>query len=137
MYVLPKKIKYLYFFLFSVPLAAGIGRRGRRDTQNTVASDLNVDPLFDAIAAVDVADCGKLLVCHLTARAENELNNEEKMVVDLFKNFNGKIDPLHSQAQYMLAAQIGNYKKPDICQTQYIKCPYRTNQLSGLLKQNQ
>merc|ERR1712223_1244407 len=104
----------------------------KRDT-NAVSS-LDMDPLFDAISAVDVADCGKLLVCHVVAKPEAELTNEENLVADLFKSYNGKIDPLHSKAQYMLAAQIGAYKKPAICTKQYLKCPYPASHLSSLLK---
>ena len=36
-----------------------VPRIGKRDTANAVSS-LDMDPLFDAISAVDVADCGKL-----------------------------------------------------------------------------
>ena len=93
-----------------------------------------MDPLFDAISAVDVADCGKLLVCHVIAKPESELTNDEKLIANLFKSYNGKVDPLHSKAQYMLAAQVGAYKKPAVCTKQYLKCPYPANQLSTLLK---
>ena len=107
--------------------------RGKRSA-NDVAS-FKIDPLFDAIAAVDVADCGKLLVCNVHAKNAANLTVEESKIVKLFRSFNGKVDPLHAQAQYMLAAQTGLYKKPAVCVTQYIKCPYEANQLSNLLKQ--
>merc|ERR1712072_1150904 len=107
--------------------------RGKRSA-NDVAT-FKIDPLFDAIAAVDVADCGKLLVCNVHAKNEANLTVEEARIVKLFRSFNGKVDPLHAQAQYMLAAQTGLYKKPAVCVTQYIKCPYEANQLSSLLKQ--
>ena len=107
--------------------------RGRRDTNSV--NVFQIDPLFDAISAVDLADCGKLLVCAVHAKNEADLNAEEARVVKLFKSFNGKVDPLHAQAQYMLAAQTGLYKKPEVCVQQYVKCPYPANQLSALLKQ--
>jgi hypothetical protein len=107
--------------------------RGKRSA-NDVAT-FKIDPLFDAIAAVDVADCGKLLVCNVHAKNAANLTVEESKIVKLFRSFNGKVDPLHAQAQYMLAAQTGLYKKPAVCVTQYIKCPYEANQLSSLLKQ--
>jgi len=107
--------------------------RGRRDT-NTVSSH-KLDPLFDAIASVDLADCGKLLVCHVTAKNEADLTVEEARIVKLFKSFNGKVDPLHAQAQYMLAAQTGSFKKPEVCTVQYQRCPYPAENLSELLKQ--
>merc|ERR1739840_30308 len=105
----------------------------KRDTSNTIA-EFNVDPLFEAISAVDVADCGKLLVCHIVAKPEAFLTAEESSVANLFRSLGGKIDPLHSKAQYMLAAQIGSYKKTSLCVQQYLKCPYPADQLSSLLK---
>jgi hypothetical protein len=107
--------------------------RGKRSANDVAA--FKIDPLFDAIAAVDVADCGKLLVCNVHAKNAANLTVEESKIVKLFRSFNGKVDPLHAQAQYMLAAQTGLYKKPAVCVTQYIKCPYEANQLSNLLKQ--
>jgi hypothetical protein len=107
--------------------------RGRRDTNSVGTFDM--DPLFDAIAAVDIADCGKLLVCHVVAKPGHQLSNEESRVVKLFESYNGKVDPLHAQAQYMLAAQTGAFKKPEVCAQQYVKCPYPASQLSALLKQ--
>lgn len=117
-------------------LPAFAGRFGKRDTNSV--SELDMDPIFDAISAVDVADCGKLLVCHVIAKPESQLTNEENLVANLFKSsFNGKVDPLHAKAQYMLAAQIGAYKKPAVCTKQYLKCPYPADQLSSLLKKQQ
>ena len=107
--------------------------RGKRDTNSVGAFEM--DSLFDAIAAVDTFDCGKKLVCHVTAKNESELNAEEARVVKLFKSYNGKVDPLHAQAQYMLAAQTGGFKRPEVCVRQYVKCPFEGNQLSQLLKQ--
>ena len=107
--------------------------RGKRSA-NDVAT-FKIDPLFDAIAAVDVADCGKLLVCNVHAKNAADLTVEESRIVKLFRSFNGKVDPLHAQAQYMLAAQTGLYKKPEVCALQYQRCPYPAGQLSGLLKQ--
>ena len=109
---------------------------GKRDTNSV--SEFDMDPLYDAISAVDVADCGKLLVCHVIAKPQSQLTNEENLVANLFKSsFNGKVDPLHAKAQYMLAAQIGSYKKPAVCTKQYLKCPYPADQLSSLLKKQQ
>merc|ERR1711981_276227 len=110
-----------------------VPRIGKRDTANAVSS-LDMDPLFDAISSVDVADCGKLLVCHIVAKPEAFLTAEESNVANLFRSLGGKIDPLHSKAQYMLAAQIGSYKKTSLCVQQYLKCPYPADQLSSLLK---
>merc|ERR1712018_521089 len=95
----------------AVKLLPAFGARiGKRDTSGNIASEFDIDPLFDAISAVDVADCGKLLICNVLAKPSAELTSEESLVANLFNNFNGKVDPLHSKAQYMLAAQIGAYK---------------------------
>lgn len=107
-------------------------RRGRREAESNT---FDMSPIFDAIAAVDIADCGKLLVCHVHAKPEAELTKDEARIVALFSSFNGKVDPLHSQAQYQLAASTGSYKKPEVCVTQYLRCPYPADSLSALLKQ--
>jgi len=91
-------------------------------------------PLFDSIAAVDVADCGKLLVCHVSAQPQESLSVDESRIARFFQQYKGKVDPLHAQAQYMLAAQTGSYKRPEICQRQYVKCPYPADKLGDLLK---
>ena len=131
-------IGVLAFAKALLPAFSGLSlpRIGKRDTNSI--SELDMDPLYDAISAVDVADCGKLLVCHVIAKPESQLTNEENLVANLFKSsFNGKVDPLHAKAQYMLAAQIGAYKKPAVCTKQYLKCPYPADQLSSLLKKQQ
>lgn len=115
-------------------LLAALSRgRGRRDVNDV--EPFKMDALFDAVAAVDTADCGKKLVCHVIAKNEADLTIEEARLANLFKSFNGKVDPLHAQAQYMLAAQTGAYKKPEVCVQQYVNCPFPGNQLSQLLKQ--
>ena len=39
-----------------------------------------MDPIFGAISAVDHADCGKLLVCNVVAKTQNELTTEEDLL---------------------------------------------------------
>merc|ERR1739848_784735 len=56
--------------------------RGKRSA-NDVAT-FKIDPLFDAIAAVDVPDCGKLLVCNVHAKNAADLTVEESRIVKLF-----------------------------------------------------
>merc|ERR1711936_1549201 len=65
--------------------------RGKRDTNNV--GTFKLDPLFDAIASVDLADCGKLLVCHVVAKNESDLTVEEHRIVKLFKSFTAKLIP--------------------------------------------
>ena len=43
-------------------------------------STLDMDPIFGAISAVDHADCGKLLVCNVFAKTQNELTTEEDLL---------------------------------------------------------
>merc|ERR1712004_827914 len=113
-------------------LLAEISRgRGRRAAEEPI---MKLDPLFDSIAAVDVADCGKLLVCHVSAQPQESLSVDESRIARFFQQYKGKVDPLHAQAQYMLAAQTGSYKRPEICQRQYVKCPYPADKLGDLLK---
>ena len=95
---------------------------------------MKLDPLFDSIAAVDIADCGKLLVCHVTAKPQEDLTVEESRIARFFQQYKGKVDPLHAQAQYMLAASTGSYKRPEVCVQQYVKCPYPADKLGDLLK---
>ena len=61
--------------------------RGRRSA-NEINTFKGEGALFDAIAAVDLADCGKLMVCHITAKNEADLSVEEVRVAKLFKSFN-------------------------------------------------
>ena len=105
--------------------------RGRRAAEEPI---MKLDPLFDSIAAVDVADCGKLLVCHVSAQPQESLSVYESRTARFFQQYKGKVAPLHAQAPYMLAAQTGSYKRPEICQRQYVKCPYPADKLGDLLK---
>ena len=45
---------------------------------------LDMDPIFGAISAVDHADCGKLLVCNVVAKTQNELTTEEELLGKVF-----------------------------------------------------
>ena len=97
-------------------------------------TDPNCYPLSEAISAVDVTNSGKLLVFNIVAKPEADLTSEESDIDNHFRSLGGKIDPLHSKAQYMLAAQIGSYKKTSLCIQQYLTCPYPDDKLSSLLK---
>merc|ERR1719223_2166457 len=94
--------------------------------------------LTGAQVGVAIASLGALALAKegllLAELSRGKRSTEESRIVKLFRSFNGKVDPLHAQAQYMLAAQTGLYKKPVVCQQQYIKCPYPANNLSDLLK---
>ena len=70
--------------------------RGRRAAEEPI---MKLDPLFDSIAAVDVADCGKLLVCHVSAQPQESLSVDESRIARFFQQYKGKVDPLHAQAQ--------------------------------------
>ena len=52
---------------------------------------MKLDPLFDSIAAVDVADCGKLLVCHVTAQEPQSLSVDESRIARFFQQYKGKV----------------------------------------------
>merc|ERR1719412_123521 len=121
-------------------LTSTYGGRRRRDAISTNQIETsNMNPIFNAIAAVDSSDCAKLLVCHVIAKPESDLSSYEMMIVNLFNSFNKfQVDnaaATGAQAQYILAAQTGAFKKPEVCVTHYKKCPYAVKQLSQLLKQ--
>ena len=86
---------------------AELGRsRGKRSLDDDVATIDNkqFDAFFDAVAKVDVTDCGKLLVCELMTK--NDLDRDEKRIVDLFDDLE-HIDPSSGKAEFQLAAYLG------------------------------
>ena len=62
--------------------------RGRRAAEEPI---MKLDPLFDSIAAVDVADCGKLLVCHVSAQPQESLSVDESRIARFFQQYKGKV----------------------------------------------
>ena len=51
--------------------AASAGEQGATET-------LDLGPFFDAVAIADVSDCGKLLVCHVMGKDQQDRTVEEQ-----------------------------------------------------------
>ena len=109
------------------------GGRGRRDINTVSQIPLNFESFFDSIAKSDVADCGKLLVCHSMSKTENTLTSEEKAITKLFDNLE-MINPYTGYAEYQLAAYAGTYKQPELCNARYSRCPLPAAELGNLIK---
>ena len=107
--------------------------RGRRDINSISQTPILLEPFFDAIATSDIADCGKLLVCHSMAKAENSLTSEEKAITKLFDNLE-VINPNTGYAEYQLAAFAGSFKQPELCNARYSRCPVSESKLGNIIK---
>lgn len=102
--------------------------RGKREA----AAMLDLSALFEGIDKQDVADCGKLLVCHSVAKDAAQRTSEEKAVAALF----GDVASIQQNAygKYQWAAYAGTFKNPTICYQRYNKCPVKIEALSNLLQ---
>ena len=109
-------------------------RRGRRDVNSISQTPVHMEPFFDSIARNDIADCGKLLVCHSMAKVDS-LTSEEKAITKLFENFE-VINPNSGYAEYQLAAYAGSFKQPELCTARYSRCPVSVSKLGELIKVN-
>lgn len=110
------------------------GGRGRRDLDNRVVeSPLHFEMMLDAIAQTDVADCGKLLICHSMAKNEHALTAEEKLITKLFDDLE-VINPNTGYAEFQMAAYVGTFKQPEICTARYQRCPVPAKELGDLIK---
>jgi hypothetical protein len=107
--------------------------RGRRDINSISQTPVHLEPFFDTIAQSDLADCGKLLVCHAMAKTDNTLTSEEKAITKLFDNLE-VINPNTGYAEYQLAAFAGSFKQPELCAARYSRCPVSTSKLGELIK---
>ena len=107
--------------------------RGRRDINTVSEIPVNFEAFFDSIASSDIADCGKLLVCHSMAKTENTLTSEEKAITKLFDNLE-VINPYTGYAEYQLAAYAGTFKQPELCNARYSRCPVPASKLGDLIK---
>lgn len=107
--------------------------RGRRDANEITEMPVEFKEMFESIAKNDVADCGKLLVCHAMAKSDETLTSEEKLIVKLFPN-----QPFEQNGygEYQWAAYAGSFKHPQICTERYARCPVAAEQLGDLFKVN-
>ena len=115
-------------------LKSAISRgRGRRDINSISQTPIHMEPFFDSIAQTDIADCGKLLVCHSLAKTDDILTSEEKAITKLFDNLE-VINPNTGFAEYQLAAYAGSFKQPELCTARYSRCPVSASKLGELIK---
>ena len=118
-----------------VLLLAHLSRRGRgrRELNSISQTPLHFEAFFDDIAASDIDDCGKLLVCHSFAKTAADMTSEEKSIINLFDDLQ-IIDPHTGYAEYQLAAYAGTFKHPELCIARYNRCKVPVTKLGNMIK---
>jgi len=92
-----------------------------------------IDEYFKTISAMDVEDCGKLLVCTIETVNVEERTPEEGMIATLFGE-NATIDPASPKAEYDLAAYLGQATGSKVaCARRYSRCPMDRKTISQAL----
>jgi len=92
-----------------------------------------IDNYFATISAMDVDDCGKLLVCELETIPTEERTPEENMIATLFGE-SSTIDPASAKAEYDLAAYLGQATGSKVaCARRYSQCPLDRKTISQAL----
>merc|ERR1712025_121314 len=115
----------------SALLAADEAKRSRRSAPVDLLE--KIDEYFLAISAMDVDDCGKLLVCQLETVAPEERTPEEGMIATLFGE-SATIDPASPKAEYDLAAYLGQATGSKVaCARRYAQCPMDRKTISQAL----
>jgi len=107
---------------------------GLRSKRSAPVEDLaNIDRYFSTISAMDVDDCGKLLVCTLETVPVEERTPEENMIATLFGE-SSTIDPGSPKAEYDLAAYLGQATNSKVaCARRYQNCPIDRKTISQAL----
>jgi len=110
------------------------GDLGARAKRSAPVEDLqNIDRYFSTISAMDVDDCGKLLVCTLETLPAEERTPEENMIATLFGE-SSTIDPGSPKAEYDLAAYLGQATNSKMaCARRYANCPIDRKTISQAL----
>merc|ERR1711936_544217 len=112
-------------------LDIGIEARSRRSAP--VEKLAAIDKYFEEITALDVDDCGKLLVCQLETVATEERTLEENIIANLFGE-SSTIDPASAKAEYDLAAYLGQATGSKVaCARRYSRCPLDRKTISQAL----
>jgi len=106
-------------------------KRGRLRGKRQATEVMDFSAMFDGIDKQDVADCGKLLVCHSVSKDEAQRSGEEKAVANFFDDFTTIQDSSYGKFQW--AAYAGRFKNPTICYQRYNKCPVSVEALSNLI----
>jgi len=107
------------------------GARSKREAPTETLE--KIDEYFKTIGAMDVDDCGKLLVCTIETVSAEERTPEEGMIATLFGE-NATIDPASPKAEYDLAAYLGQATSSKVaCARRYSRCPMDRKTISQAL----
>jgi len=107
----------------------------RKRTTRSAPQDMlaEIDNYFQQVSAMDVDDCGKLLVCTLETVSAEERTPEEQLISTLFGE-NATIDPASPKAEYDLAAYLGQATgSKTACARRYAQCPMDRKTISQAL----
>lgn len=117
--------------LAKIALLEGEARRHRRSAPHDLLAE--IDNYFQQVSAMDVDDCGKLLVCTLETVSAEERTPEEQLIATLFGE-NATIDPASPKAEYDLAAYLGQATgSKTACARRYAQCPMDRKTISQAL----
>jgi len=108
-------------------------RQKRQRRSSPVEQLAAIDKYFETITAMDVDDCGKMLVCSLETVPREERTPEENMIATLFGE-SSTIDPASAKAEYDLAAYLGQATGSKVaCARRYTRCPLDRKTISQAL----
>lgn len=115
------------------------GRRGKRDlTEAEAHAEIlaELDAYFQAVAKLDVDDCGKRYVCEIETLSAEQRTEEEELVASLFGE-DTTLDPASNKAEFDLAAFLGQTVGDKVvCARRYNKCPVDRKTISQALQKN-
>lgn len=122
--------------LAKIALIEGEARKARTARQQRSAPQdmlAEIDNYFQQVSAMDVDDCGKLLVCTLETVSAEERTPEEQLISTLFGE-TATIDPASPKAEYDLAAYLGQATgSKTACARRYTQCPMDRKTISQAL----
>lgn len=121
--------------LAKIALLEGEARAKRTRATRSAPHDMlaEIDNYFQQVSAMDVDDCGKLLVCTLETVSAEERTPEEQLISTLFGE-TATIDPASPKAEYDLAAYLGQATgSKTACARRYAQCPMDRKTISQAL----
>lgn len=121
--------------LAKIALLEGEARAKRARSTRSAPQDMlaEIDNYFQQVSAMDVDDCGKLLVCTLETVSAEERTPEEQLISTLFGE-DATIDPASPKAEYDLAAYLGQATGSKYaCARRYAQCPMDRKTISQAL----
>eukprot|EP00096_Caligus_rogercresseyi_P009443 TRINITY_DN3214_c0_g1_i1.p1 TRINITY_DN3214_c0_g1~~TRINITY_DN3214_c0_g1_i1.p1 ORF type:complete len:189 (+),score=57.61 TRINITY_DN3214_c0_g1_i1:46-612(+) len=112
-----------------------LSRRGRRSAEEHVTRLTALDAYFQAVADMDVDDCGKKYVCEIEMLEQAQRTPEEALVATLFGD--EPLDPTSPKAEYDLAAFLGQTtRSKNVCARRYQRCPVDRKTISQAFAKN-